>query len=57
MTSFYTTEDVAKIIGLSAGRVRELAQAGIIKALRPEGSRRWRFTKQAVADYMGVKEF
>ena len=57
MINFLTTEQVAKIVGLSAGRVRELAQAQVIKALRPEGSRRWRFTKQAVADYMGVKEF
>ena len=55
-SNFLTTEQVAAIIGVKADRVRELALAGIIKALRPEGSRRWRFTRQAVADYMGVKK-
>lgn len=56
---FYTTEEVAKIVGISVSHLRELALAGNIKAFKPYGARRWRFTKQAVADYLGcdIKEF
>ena len=56
---FYTTEEVAQIVGVSVVRMRELALAGNIKAFKPYGARRWRFTKQAVADYLGcdIKEF
>lgn len=50
---FYTTEEVAQIVGLSVGRVRELAVAGDITGYKPFGARRWRFSKQSVADYMG----
>lgn len=55
-STFLTTEEVAQMIGVKPARVRELALSGNIRALRPEGARRWRFTKQAVADYMGVKK-
>lgn len=54
-STFLTTEQVADILGVKVARVRELALAKSIDALRPEGARRWRFTKQAVAKYMGCK--
>lgn len=52
---FLTTREVAKYIGLSEGRVRELAQAGNIKALRPLGRKGWMFPPNAVAEYLGIK--
>lgn len=55
-STFLTTEEVAQMIGVKPARVRKLALSGNIRALRPEGARRWRFTRQAVADYMGVKK-
>lgn len=55
MGQLLKVKEVAKIIGLSEERVREIAAAGNIKASKPVGSRRWIFTAQAVADYMGVK--
>lgn len=54
-STFLTTEEVAQMIGVKPARVRELALSGNIRALRPEGARRWRFTKQEVANYMGCK--
>lgn len=52
-STFLTTEQVADILGVKVARVRELALSGDIDALRPEGARRWRFTKKAIAKYMG----
>jgi len=54
-SNFLTVEEVAKIIGLSCERVREIAAAKDLIGFKPQGGRRWRFTKQAVADYMGCK--
>lgn len=55
MGQLLKVKEVAKIIGLSEERVREIAAAGNIRASKPVGSRRWVFTAKAVADYLGCK--
>ena len=52
-SNFLTVEEVSKIIGLSCERVREKAAAGDLVGLKPKGARRWHFTRQSVANYMG----
>ncbi len=53
--NFLTVEQVAKMVGLSCERVREVAASGDLIGFKPQGARRWRFTKQEVANYMGCK--
>lgn len=53
--NFLTVEQVAQITGLSCERVREIAAAKDLIGFKPQGGRRWRFTKQEVAKYMGCK--
>ena len=53
---FYNTEEVAAMLGVSVQRLRVLALAGNIKAYRPEGARRWRFSKKSIAQYLGCAE-
>ena len=54
--TFLTTEQVAQILGVRVERVRTLALAGSIKAYKPVGGRRYRFSKRAVAEYIGCPE-
>lgn len=54
VTATLRTEEVAALLGLSARRVCELAAAGILPSIRPQGRRRWVFLRSAVAKYMGV---
>lgn len=50
-----TAAEVAKLIGLSLSRTREVARAGDIKFYRPQGRRKMVFKAKDVAAYLGCK--
>lgn len=50
----YNTKQVAKILGLSVGRVRDLCRRGDLKAFRTSSKKQahWRITEAALMDFM-----
>ena len=53
--SILTTKEAAAMVGLSVSRLRELANAGIIKFYRPQGRRKMIFKAKDVAHFFGCK--
>lgn len=50
--NYLSAKQVAEIVGLSVGRLREIARAGEIKFYRPQGRRKMLFSRDDVETYI-----